>query len=94
MNPNPAGVGQTLTLKGILVDGSSKPLSNETVRLYARPLVGSWSYITSLTTNIYGIFTWQVKIPEIPPSTYILAIYYPGSETYELSYNLAVLVIQ
>lgn len=94
VNPNPASPGETVTLKGILVDEFSRPLSNQTAKLYARPLVGSWSYITSLTTNSYGIFTWQATIPEIPPGTYILATYYPGSETYESSYNFAILVIQ
>lgn len=37
LNPNPADVGDTVTLNGILVDEFSQPLSNETLRLYARP---------------------------------------------------------
>lgn len=94
LNPNPVGVGETVTLRGILVDESSQPLSNETVKLYARPLAGSWSYITSFTTNGYGIFTWQATIPEYATGTFILANYYLGSENYESSYNFATLIIQ
>lgn len=94
LSPNPASPGQIVTLKGVLLDQFSQPLSNETVELYARPLTGSWSYITSLTTNSYGIFTWQATIPEVPTGTYVFAVYYPGSERYESSYNFDVLVIQ
>ena len=93
-NPNPASVGETVTLKGILVEESSKPLSNETVQLYARPLAGSWRHVTSLTTSSFGIFTWQATIPKVPSGAYIFAVYYPGSERYASSYNFAILIIQ
>jgi len=92
INPNPATVGQKVTLKGILVDEFSQRLSSETVRLYARPLAGSWKYITSLTTNGRGIFNWQATIPVT--GTFVFAVYYPGSETYESTYSLAVLIVQ
>lgn len=92
--PNPTSVGETIRLRGILVDEISRPLSDETVELYAHPLAGSWVYVTSLITSNYGIFTWQVTIPEIPSGTYIFAAYYPGSEIYESTYNFAVLIIQ
>ncbi|MFQ6096063.1 MAG: hypothetical protein ACE5NN_07955, partial [Candidatus Bathyarchaeia archaeon] len=95
LNPNPATVGQTITLKGILVDEFATPLAGETVKLYARPLAGSWTYITSLTTNEYGMFTWQATIPwTVTPDTFIFAVYYPGSEMYESTYNLAALIVQ
>lgn len=94
VNPNPALVGDTLTVKGILVDASSQALANETVRLYARPLAGSWQYVTAFSTNSYGIFTWQVAIPEVPSGAYVLAVYYPGSARYLSSYNFAILLIQ
>lgn len=94
LNLNPVGVGETLTLKGILVDEFSTAVTNETVELYARPLTGSWQHITSVTTNTYGIFTWQAIIPEVPTGTYVFAAYYPGSTTYESSYNFAVLIVQ
>jgi len=92
LNPNPAKVGETVTLKGILVDEFSQPLASETVKLYGRPLAGSWRYVTSLTTNAYGIFTWQAKIPI--QGTFIFAVYYPGSEAYESCYNFAILIVQ
>jgi hypothetical protein len=92
INPNPATVGDTITLKGILVDEFSQPLADETVKLYARPLAGSWRYITSLTTSEYGVFMWSATIPVT--GTFIFAVYYPGSETYESTYNLAILIVK
>lgn len=94
LNPNPVGVGETLALRGILVDEYSNSLGNETVELYARPLAGSWMFITSVTTNTYGIFTWQATVPEGSSGEYIFAAYYPGSETHKSTYNFATLIIQ
>lgn len=94
LNPNPVSAGDTATLKGILVDEVSQPLAGETVRLYARPLGGSWIYITSLTTNGYGIFMLQATIPSTATGTFILVIYYPGSDIYESCYNFAILIVQ
>lgn len=94
INPNPATVGENVSLKGILIDEFSQPLPNETVRVYARPITGSWTYITSLATNGYGIFMWQATIPAHATGTFIFAVYYPGSEMYESTYNLAVLIVQ
>ena len=94
LTPNPAHVGETVTLKGVLIDEFSKPLSGKAVKLYARPLVGSWKYIKSLTTSSDGIFTWQAKIPGIPPAAYVFAAYYQGSESYERCYNFAILIVQ
>jgi hypothetical protein len=91
-NPNPAGVGETVTLKGILVDESSQPLADEMVKLYARPLAGAWRYIKSLTTSEKGVFKWQASIPR--EGTFTFAVYYPGSETYERCYDFAILIIQ
>jgi len=94
LNPNPVGVGEILTLKGILIDEYSKPLPSEAIKIYARTLAGLWTYVTSLTTNGYGIFIWQVKIPSVPAGTYVFAAYYPGSITYKSCYNYAILIIQ
>lgn len=95
LEPNPASIGDTLTLAGILVDEFSTPLSDEPVGLYARPLAGSWTHVTSVVTNAYGIFMWQAAIPgTVTPGVYIFAVYYPGSKMYEPTYSLATLVIQ
>lgn len=95
INPNPATAGQTIILKGILVDQFSQPISNETVELYGRPLAGSWQHIASVTASTYGIFMWQATIPgTVTPGTYIIAVYYPGSPMYASTYNLAILIIQ
>lgn len=92
LNPNPALVGDTVTLKGILVDEYSQPLATENVKLYARPLAGSWRYLTPLATNEYGIFKWRAEIPLV--GIFIFAVYYPGSEMYEPCYNFDVLIVQ
>ncbi len=92
LNPNPVSVGETVTLKGVLVDEFCQPLDYETVELYARPLAGSWRHITSLTTNDYGTFTWQATIPL--QGIFIFAVYYPGNETYRPCYNFAALIVQ
>lgn len=95
IGPNPAEAGQTITLKGVLIDYNYNLLPNETVKLYARPLAGFWIYLTSLTTNKYGIFTWQATIPHaLPPGIFVFAVYYPGSGRYESCYNFDVLAIQ
>lgn len=95
MNPNPVGVGEPLAVKGILVDAYSIPLGNESVKLYVRPLMGPWRCIASVTTNSYGIFAWQATVPGTAAAgTYLFAGYYPGSETHESTYNLALLAIQ
>jgi len=94
INPNPAKPGSTFTLKGILVDETSKPLTDMTVQLYARPLAGSWIPITSLVTDKFGIFKWQALIPPTVDGIFIFAVYYPGSAMYQSTYNFAILVIQ
>lgn len=93
LSPNPAAVGETLTLEGILLDEFYRSLSVATVRLYARPLAGSWRYVTSLTTDDHGDFTWQATIPSVT-GIFIFAVYYPGSDKYESTYSFAVLLIQ
>jgi hypothetical protein len=92
LNPNPVGVGETVTLKGILLTEHSQPISGETVKLYGRTLTGPWVHITSVTTNTYGIFNWQAKIPV--EGTFLFAVYYPGSEMYGSCYNIAALIVQ
>jgi len=94
INPNPTSPGQTITLKGVLIDETTSGLGNENIELYVRPIAGTWRYITSLTTNIHGIFTWQATIPAHATGTFIFAVYYPGSETYESTYNFATLTVQ
>lgn len=92
LSPNPASPGENVTLEGVLLDESFQLLPNENIRLYARLLSGSWRYITSLTTNEYGVFMWQAEIPF--KGVFIFAVYYPGSEMYESTYSLAVLIVQ
>jgi hypothetical protein len=92
IDPNPVNVGGSFTYEGILVNGYSKPLAGATIQLYKRTLTGSWTYITSVTTNSYGIFTWQSTASTV--GTFVFAAYYAGSETRESNYNFAVQVVQ
>jgi hypothetical protein len=92
LNPNPVGVGETVALRGVLLTESSQPVSGETVKLYARPLTGSWKHVTSLTTNMHGIFTWQAEIPM--EGVFVFVVSYPGSDVYESSYNVGALIVQ
>lgn len=92
LSPNPATVGETVTLRGILLSENGNPLGNENVKLYARPIAGSWRYITSLATNEQGFFGWQAGIPF--EGIFIFAAYYPGSESYESTYSFAILIVQ
>ena len=94
INPNPCTIGQTITIKGVLLDEYSRSLTKQTIKLYERPLAGSWSFITSVATNDDGIFSLQLTVPSMPKGTYVYAARYLGSTTYNQSYNFAVLVIQ
>jgi rhodanese-related sulfurtransferase len=90
--PNPAKIGQSIFLKGILTDQFSTPVSNETVMLFYREVCGSWHFALNLTTNAYGIFVASGKLQKA--GTYEVCLYYPGSSTYETSHGLAILVVQ
>jgi len=92
IDPNPVNVGGNFTYKGLLVNDYSQPLAGATIQLYKRTLTGPWTYITSVTTNSRGIFTWQSTASTA--GTFVFSAYYAGSETYEPNYNYAALIVQ
>lgn len=91
--PNPARLGQTVNLVGVLLDRFYNPLADATVVIYCSLDFGAtWYYAGSLATNIHGIFKATGK----PPSTglYLTCAYYAGSSMYERSFSFAILIIQ
>lgn len=90
--PNPATVGENVTLRGVLLIEASQPIACETVHIYARPVAGSWRYVTSVTTDAFGEFVWQMKIPV--SGVFVFAVYYPGSEIYGPSLAREALIVQ
>jgi len=91
--PNPASTGQTVTLKGILVDDSSNPIGSAalTVR-YSTDHGTTWHSALTLTTNQYGIFSQTFTAPST--GTYLVQVSYAGSPTYKPSSSNAYLVVQ
>ncbi len=93
LSPNPAKVGEPVTLKGILVDEFSRPLANEIVRIYGRSLSGRWRFVADVQTTEYGvILLWWSGMPK--KGTFVFAVYYAGSEMYYSCYNFAVLIVR
>jgi len=92
ISPNPAKMGQSVFLRGILVDQFSSPVRNETVEIYYRKGSGLWRFAANLTTNAYGIFAAAGKMRE--SGVYTLCTYYAGCATYEMSYEFAILIVQ
>lgn len=92
INPNPATAGQTIVLKGILIDQFSNPIANETIKLYYRSRFSKWRFAKLLTTNAHGIFVANGKPQK--SGIYQLCVYYPGRIAYEPSYKFAVLIVQ
>jgi hypothetical protein len=95
ISPNPASHGQTIAVKGILIDETHSLLPNQNIELYESPLGGSWQYIGSANTNASGMFIWQATIPKtVKAGTFVFAAYYPGTTIYLATYNFAILVIR
>lgn len=92
VTPNPATAGQTIVIKGILIDQFSGPIANDTVKLYYRAHPTKWHFARSLITNDHGIFVTQGKPQK--PGIYQLCVYYPGCAAYDPSYKFTVLIVQ
>lgn len=92
ITPNPATAGQTIVLKGILIDQFSSPIANETVKLHYRTRFSEWHFAKTLTTNAYGTFVANGKPQKF--GIYQLCVSYAGWTVYEPSYNFAVLIVQ
>jgi hypothetical protein len=90
--PNPVRVGTTVTLRGVLVDDASDPISSVSVRVeYSVNNGVSWTSIWTLTTNSYGIFSQTFAAPAA--STYLMRVTYAGDATHQPSVNNAYIVV-
>jgi hypothetical protein len=91
VSPNPATVGQTVTLMGLLSDISNNPIGGATVQIYARVGSGSWQLAGALSTNPSGYFQASGKVNSA--GTYQIAVYYAGSSQYKSSYSIKTLTV-
>lgn len=91
--PNPAHLGQTVNLVGVLLDNVSNPLADATVELYYRLNPGiTWFYAGSVTTNKYGVFKASGK--PLATGLYLICTYYAGSSAYEQSFSFEILIVR
>ena len=85
ISPNPAIVGQPITLLGNLT-GNGQPLNNTKVSIY----VGG-SFAGYLYTNASGWF--KASAPVASPGTFIINVTYSGNETYNPSWHAETLTV-
>jgi len=78
LSPNPAVVGQTVTLVGNLTDETGQPINSTKVNVYL-----NGTLTASLFTNSSGWFTASGAVNS--PGTYIVKVAYNGSDVYNPS---------
>jgi len=90
--PNPAYVGQQVTLSGRLTDLGTNPIGNAKIELfYSTDRGGNWTIIGSVTTNASGFFGGKGAIASA--GTYLVKAYYNGSVTYSPSSHIETLTV-
>jgi len=91
--PNPATPGSSLTLKGILLDNSSNPVTSAGVVVeYSTDNGATWNYIWNLTTEDDGVFSRTFSAPRT--GRYLARVSYQGNFTYSPSSNNAYLTVR
>ena len=91
LSPNPATVGQTITLKGNLTDIDDNPIGGAPLELYLKVGSGPWQLIGTLSTNSSGWF--QASGTVASAGTYQVAVLYRGTSQYNLSYSIETLTV-
>jgi parallel beta-helix repeat protein len=91
LSPNPATVGQTVTMLGNLTDINNNPIGNAPLELYTKKDTGSWQYAGTISTNSSGWFKAAGKITST--GTYQVAVLYRGSYKYKQSYHIETLTV-
>ncbi|MFB3889479.1 MAG: hypothetical protein ACE14S_08300 [Candidatus Bathyarchaeia archaeon] len=91
LSPNPATVGQSVTLKGNLTDITGNPIGNATVELWFRDGTGFWQFVAALSTNVTGWF--QTSVSASSAGTYEVAVVYRDTSQYSLSYHIETLTV-
>jgi len=91
LSPNPATVGQTVTMLGNLTDINNNPIGNAPLELYTKKGTGSWQYAGTISTNSSGWFKPTGKITS--SGTYQVKVLYRGSYKYNQSYSIETLTV-
>jgi len=87
LNPNPASVGQTVTLLGNLTTVGSSPIGGATVTIKV-----NGSPVGTLTTNSTGWFKAAAAVPST--GDYTVRVEYAGSAEYLPSFDEHLLVVE
>jgi len=86
LTPNPAYIGQTVTMLGKLTDRLGNPINNTKIDVYV-----NGKFTGSLFTNSSGWFTASAKVDTA--GTYNITVTYSGSETYNPSSHTETLTV-
>lgn len=93
LSPNPATIGQTITLAGNLTDQYSNPISHAPVEvLYSIDNGVTWVYAGTLQTNSTGWFKAKGKLTVI--GYYLIKVRYKGTPKYNPSHHIETLTIK
>jgi hypothetical protein len=90
-SPNPAKVGQFVTLRGNLTSVFGSPIGKAPLELWLKIGTTPWQYLANLSTNSTGWFqaSGQTTIPGI----YQAAVVYRGTSQYDMSYHIETLIV-
>jgi parallel beta-helix repeat protein len=91
LSPNPAAVGQTITMLGNLTDVDGNLIGSIPLEVYTKKGSGSWQYIGTISTNSSGWFQASGKITSA--GIYLVAVLYKGSYKYNSSYHIETLTV-
>jgi len=87
LTPNPAYVGQTVTMLGNLTDELNHPINDTAVEIFV-----NGKFVGSLFTNSSGWFTASAKV--YTAGTFIVKVVFDGSEIYKPSNHIETLTVQ
>ena len=90
LTPNPAKVGESVTLKGNLTDNSN-PMPYAPLELWVKRGSGPWDYIVTLYTSNTGWVQASGTIGSV--GIYQVAIVYRGTSQYLMSYKIETLTV-
>jgi hypothetical protein len=92
LDPNPARLGENITLTGNLTDEDGNPIGSSPVSVYYSINDGiSWVHVGTIWTNSTGWFTAKGKITVV--GYYLVAVVYRATPVYKLSYHIEKLII-
>jgi hypothetical protein len=91
LSPNPATVGQTITLKGNLTGIGNNLIGNAPLELWVKIGASAWQYMTTLSTNATGWFQASGSVTSM--GIYQVAVVYRGTSQYNLSYKIETLTV-